>query len=88
MIHHSENLVKETFSSRTWTSLLTTKDRDHSLFIPFGQYLDISLLHTVCSTVCSAIGDITEKVLYDTFSSFGNILSCKVVDEGDGGRYS
>ena len=81
MIHHSENLVKETFSSRTWTSLLTTKDRDHSLFIAFR-----SGHNNWCSTVCSAIGDITNKVLYDTFSSFGNILSCKVVDEGDGGR--
>jgi len=27
---------------------------------------------------------IDNKVLYDTFSSFGNILSCKVVDEGQG----
>ena len=74
VIHHSENLAKETFLSRIWTSLLTTKDRDH--YRP--KY--------VCSTVRSAIGDITNKVLYDTFSSFGNILSCKVVDEGDGGR--
>ena len=29
VIHHSENLAKETFLSRIWTSLLTTKDRDH-----------------------------------------------------------
>jgi len=27
---------------------------------------------------------IDNKVLYDTFSTFGNILSCKVVDEGQG----
>ena len=37
VIHHSENLVKETFSSRTWTNLLTTKDRDHFR----GQLLSI-----------------------------------------------
>jgi RNA recognition motif-containing protein len=71
----SARVVLETSSSRTWTSPSITRYCDYAK----------PLLYTPTSVQCRDLVTTHNsshfQALYDTFSAFGNILSCKVVTD-------